>query len=138
MVIFFSGAVQFYRTLKNKKLPGFWGSLLTSLLYLIFGLLLALFPVAGALSLTLFMAIFFIGEGIAKIILGFQLKSFKNWGYFIFNGFLSLALAYLIWSNWPSTGLWVLGLFAGINMIFFGISLIFFALSFPKADKTTL
>jgi uncharacterized membrane protein HdeD (DUF308 family) len=134
-LFFFSGGVQFYRTIQARQMPGYWASILTSLLYIIFGLLLAFFPVAGALSLTLLMTIFFIAEGTAKIILGFQLKPFKNWAWFILNGALSLGIAYLIWSGWPATGLWVLGLFAGINMIFFGMALIFLALGLPKADK---
>lgn len=136
-LFFFSGAVQLYRTLKQTQTPGFWGSLLTSILYIVFGLLLVFFPVAGAISLTLLMTIFFIAEGVAKIFLGLQLKPFKRWGWFILNGVFSLIIAYLIWSGWPDTALWVIGLFAGINMIFFGISLIFLALGVPKLNEKT-
>jgi uncharacterized membrane protein HdeD (DUF308 family) len=30
----------------------------------------------------------------------------------------------MIWSQWPVSGLWVIGLFIGIDMIFYGWSLI--------------
>jgi len=133
-LLFFGGAMQFYRALQMRHMPGFLGSLLTSSLYIIFGLLLALYPLAGVLSLTLLLTIFFIADGISKIMLAFQLTPFRRWGWFILNGVLSLIIAYIIWSGWPGTAFWVLGLLVGINMIFFGISLIFLALEIPKIN----
>ena len=35
----------------------------------------------------------------------------------------------VIWRQWPVSGLWVLGLFIGIDMIFYGWSLIMLALA---------
>lgn len=132
----FGGIFQLYRTIKgwNSGL-GSWGSLLTGILYLIFGLLLVFFPVAGIFSLTILIMIFFVAEGIAKIILGFQLRPFRRWGWFLLNGVLALIMAFIIWSGWPGTAFWVLGLLVGINMIFFGLSLIFLALAIPHHDQ---
>ena len=133
-LLVFAGAIQFYRTVKSgPHASGFVGSLLTSILYLVFGVLLILFPVAGIFSLTVILTLFFIAEGIAKIVLGFQLRPFTNWGWFILNGILALAMAFIIWAGWPGTAFWVLGLLVGINMIFFGISLLFLGLGTPKA-----
>ncbi|WP_068470969.1 HdeD family acid-resistance protein [Candidatus Protochlamydia phocaeensis] len=131
-LILFGGIFQAYRTFIARQAPGFWGSLLTSILYIIFGLLMVIFPVAGIISLTLLLIFFFALEGIAKIILGFQLKPFRRWGWFILNGVLALAMAVIIWAGWPGTAFWALGLLVGINMIFFGISLVFLALGIPK------
>lgn len=134
-LLFFSGCVQLYRTFKTRGARSFIGSLLTGLVYIVFGILLVLYPVAGIFSLTIMLTIFFIAEGIAKIILGMQLHPFRRWGWFLLNGVLALVLAYLIWSGWPSSAFWVIGLLVGINMIFFGISLIFLALGMPKASN---
>jgi uncharacterized membrane protein HdeD (DUF308 family) len=41
-------------------------------------------------------------------------------------------LGLLILAPWPVTGLWVIGLFIGINLIFRGFSLIMFALAMHK------
>lgn len=133
-LLIFAGAVQLYRTIKARHAPGFIGSLLISLLYIIFGILLILFPIAGILSLTVLLTIFFIAEGIAKIILGFQLRPFRRWGWFLLNGVLALIIAYIIWAGWPGTAFWVLGLLVGINMIFFGISLMFLAWGIPRIE----
>ncbi len=136
-LLFFSGCVQLYRTFKTRGATSFWGSFLISLVYIIFGLLLVFYPVAGIFSLTIMLTIFFVLEGIAKIILGLQLRPFRNWGWFLLNGVLALVLAYIIWSGWPGSAFWVIGLLVGINMIFFGISLIFLALSIPKSPTPT-
>ncbi len=133
-LLIFAGVVQLYRTIKTRQAPGFIGSLLTSLLYVIFGILLISFPIAGIFSLTVILTIFFIAEGLAKIILGFQLRPFRRWGWFLLNGVLALIIAYIIWSGWPGTAFWVLGLLVGINMIFFGMSLIFLAWGIPRLE----
>ncbi len=133
--ILFGGLIQIYRTFKARKESGFWGSLLVSVLYIIFGILLLIYPVAGIISLTLLMMFFFLFEGIAKIIMGFQLRPLRRWGWFILNGILSLIMAAIIWAGWPGTAFWVLGLLVGINLLFFGLSLAFLALGIPKIDK---
>lgn len=133
-LLIFGSVIQLYRTIQNRHARGFTGSLLTGILYLIFGILLILFPVAGIFSLTILLTAFFILEGIAKIILGFQLRPFRRWGWFLLNGVLALLMGAIIWAGWPGTAFWVLGLLVGINMIFFGISLIFLALGIPRIN----
>lgn len=132
-LLFFGGIIQLYRTFKSRQEPGFIGSLLTSLMYLLFGALLVIFPVAGIFSLTILLIGFFIAEGISKIILSFQLKPFKQWGWLLVSGIIALIMAGIIWSGWPGTAFWVIGLLIGINLIFFGISLIFLAAGTPKS-----
>lgn len=126
------GVVQGYRSLVARHSPGFVGSLLVSLMYIIFGVLLLVYPLAGVISLTLVLTFFFIVEGISKIILGFQMRPFSQWGWFILSGVIALLMAYIIYAGWPGTAFWVLGLLVGINMIFFGITLLFFAFNIPK------
>lgn len=133
-LLIFGGVVQLYRTFQGRHEPGFIGSLLSGFLYTIFGILLILFPVAGILSLTVLITLFFIAEGVAKIFLGIQLRPSPWWGWFIINGVLALIMAFIIWKGWPGTAYWVLGLLVGINMIFFGISLIILASGKPRID----
>lgn len=134
-LLIFGGAIQLFRTFRSRHAPGFIGSLLTGILYAVFGILLVAFPIAGIYSLTFLLTLFFVAEGIAKIILSFQLRPFPRWGWFLLNGILALVLAFIIWSGWPGTAFWVLGLLVGINMIFFGFSLIFLAWGMPKIEK---
>lgn len=131
-LMLFGGAVQAYRSIKARHADGFLGSLLVSLMYIIFGILLLVYPLAGVVSLTLLLTFFFIVEGLSKIILGYQTRANNRWGWFVFSGLISLAMAYIIFAGWPGTAFWVLGLLVGINMIFFGLSVLFFAYNIPK------
>jgi uncharacterized membrane protein HdeD (DUF308 family) len=74
-------------------------------------------------------------EGTAKIVMGFQLRTANNGGWLILSGILSLMMATIIWSGWPSTAFWVLGLLVGINLLFFGLSLTFLALGTPNIEN---
>lgn len=129
-----AGLVQGYRAFKNYQRSGFALSLLTALIYLLFGILLVANPIAGALSLTLILTFFFLFDGISKIIFAFRLRPLSNWGWLLFSGLISLAMAFIIWSGWPQTGLWVIGLLVGINLIFTGTSLLMLGLSLPKSS----
>ena len=133
-LLIFGGIVQLYRAFKGCHAPGYIGTILLSALYIIFGVLLLVFPIAGVLSITLLLTLFFIAEGIAKIILGIQLRPSQYWGWLILNGILALILAYIIWAGWPGSAFWVLGILVGINMLFFGISLIFLSCGINRIE----
>jgi uncharacterized membrane protein HdeD (DUF308 family) len=40
------------------------------------------------------------------------------------SGIINLGLAMLIWMQWPSSAVWIVGLYAGISLIFIGAPLI--------------
>jgi uncharacterized membrane protein HdeD (DUF308 family) len=45
-----------------------------------------------------------------------------NAGRVLFDAVVTLILAILIWSQWPSSSLWFIGTLVGISLIFSGIS----------------
>jgi uncharacterized membrane protein HdeD (DUF308 family) len=131
------GIVQLYRTFRTQGSSSFIWSLVNAILNLIVGLLLVFYPLTGALSLTILLMGFFILEGLAKISWGFKLRPYTGWGWLIFSGLISLAMAALIWSGWPETAFWVIGLLVGINMLFFGITLIFLATGLSRTHLSS-
>jgi len=42
-------------------------------------------------------------------------------GMLFASGALTFVLGLMIWNQWPLSGLWVIGLFAGIDLIFYGL-----------------
>jgi uncharacterized membrane protein HdeD (DUF308 family) len=45
------------------------------------------------------------------------------------SGIINLGLGIIVWGGWPATGLWVLGLFIGINLLFSGWARVMLALA---------
>jgi uncharacterized membrane protein HdeD (DUF308 family) len=98
-----------------------------SLLAIAAGILLLSRPGEGALIVTLLMAMYFTLIGIFRIISAFALR-LPHWGWMVFNGVVTLALGVIVWMGWPVSGLWVLGLFLGIQLIFAGWSEVMLAI----------
>ncbi len=59
-----------------------------------------------------------------KIYMALMMRPLTHWGRVLFSGITALLLAIVVWAGWPATGLWVLGLLVGINMILLGWALI--------------
>lgn len=129
--LFFVGGI--FRTislLQHRRMPGFAWSLLAAAVAMALGLVLLLRPLAGVLTLTIWLIAFFIIEGIAAILLAIEhRRHLPSWGWVLFSGLVDLFLAYLIWDGWPSSAAWAIGLLVGINMVFVGLSLIMTALA---------
>lgn len=118
------GIVQAWRTFKTRDSSGVWASILAALLLIAVGIVLLAKPLAGVVTLTALLAIFFTIEGIFKIFMAASLRQYSNWGWLLFSGIIALILGGIIWSGFPGTALWVPGLLVGIDMLFFGYSLI--------------
>lgn len=117
------GVIQAFYALRQNHPGNFFGfKLLFSILAILAGLLLIVDPLAGVASLTLIIGIYFFLDGIFRVILSFQLKPSANWGWVLFNGILMIILGILIWSQWPFSAVWVLGLLVGIGLLVSGIA----------------
>jgi uncharacterized membrane protein HdeD (DUF308 family) len=93
--------------------------LLVGVLYVIVGLMIIDCPASSALQLTLIIAFFLIFSGIFRAIYALS-ERFTGWGWVLLNGIVSMLLGFLIYKQWPYSGLWVIGLFVGIELIFNG------------------
>lgn len=118
-LLLIGGVVQTAYTFSMRKWSGFFLSLLSGILYAVVGFLMIVHPTASALSLTLLIAAFYIVGGIFRLI-GASSMRFEHWGWAALSGVIKLVLGVLILIGWPDTGLWVIGLFIGIDLIFYG------------------
>jgi uncharacterized membrane protein HdeD (DUF308 family) len=62
-----SGGIGLITTYRARGVPGFWWSFASAVLSVVVGVLMLLWPVSGAISLTLVLATFFILDGFALI-----------------------------------------------------------------------
>ena len=81
-------------------------------------------PGVGLATLTLFLAAYFIIEGIFEAIWAFQIKPVSGWGWSLFSGIVSLLLGIMIWAQFPLSGAWAVGVLVGIKLIFSGWTLL--------------
>ena len=95
---------------------------------MVVGIIIVANPGAGALVLTLVMAVFFMVAGLFRIITALVTR-FPHWGWLLFSGLITLGLGLLIWRQWPLSGLWVIGTFIGIDMIITGWTWIMLSLA---------
>ena len=113
---------------REKRWGGFFLDLLTGLLYVAVGWMMVSNPGESAVLLTLIIAMFLVFEGLFRIVVAITVR-YPHWGWVLFNGIISLILGISIWQRWPYSGLWVIGLFVGIEMLLNGWSLVMLSLS---------
>ena len=113
---------------REKGWAGFFLDLLTGILYVVAGWMMVTNPQESALLLTLVIAMFLVFEGVFRIVAALAAR-YPHWGWVMFNGVISLILGIMIWRRWPYSGLWVIGLFVGIEMLLNGWSLVMLSLS---------
>ena len=90
------------------------------LLTLLVGFYMVARPGLALVSLTLFLAAYFVVDGIFEIIEAFDLKPLKGWGWMLFGGVASILLGIMIWRQWPLSGAWAVGILVGIKLVFAG------------------
>jgi len=125
-----SGIVGLIATSRMRNAPGFWWSLISALLGIVAGIVLLLWPLPGAVSLTLILTIFLVIEGITSILFALEHKRELSgrWGVMLFSGIVDLVLAGIIFDGLPGTAAWAIGLLIGVNLVFGGAALIAMAL----------
>jgi uncharacterized membrane protein HdeD (DUF308 family) len=134
-----SGIAGLITTFGARQAPGFWWSLLSAILGIAAGIVLLIWPLTGAVSLTFVLIAFFIIEGVLSIMYALEHKRelTGQWGWMLFSGIIDLILAGIIFAGLPGTAFWALGLLVGINMLFGGASMIAIAWHARNAAATT-
>jgi uncharacterized membrane protein HdeD (DUF308 family) len=100
---------------------GFFLFLLIGVLYAVAGCVTLMHPLLAAESLTLMLAAAFLVGGTYRIVAA-SVERFPSWGWVVFNGVITLVLGIAILRQWPGAGLWVLGMFVGIDLIVNGVT----------------
>lgn len=137
VLLLVGGLVQLIYSFYTRKWSGFFMSLLAGILYTVTGFLMIKNPALSALTLTLLLASFYTVSGLFRII-GALTTKFEHWEWVLASGIISLILGVLIFAEWPLSGLWIIGLFIGIDLIFIGWVWIVIALAAHRTEKDNL
>ena len=121
-----AGVFEIFHAFWTKGWGGMIWQLLLGALYLLVGVTLISQPVAGALLLAWVLGVTLVASGLVRIYLGL-----KNWAdagaLLMLSGIFGVVAGILIFTGWPTTGLWVIGFLLGIDLIFHGIGWLIFA-----------
>jgi len=90
-------------------------------------------PAVGLASLTLAVGIYLFIEAILECVMSFQLRQVPGSGWLLFDGIVTLVLALVIWSTWPSSSVWVIGTLLGLSMLFSGMTRLMLSLAVREA-----
>jgi uncharacterized membrane protein HdeD (DUF308 family) len=127
-VLMLASGIEIAQAVMVGRWAGFFQHLLAAILFGITGLLIIMRPAISAEIATIFMAMFFLIGGLFQLILSMTL-GLPGWGWHAADGLVTFVLGLLVLAQWPASGLWVIGLFIGIDLIFYGCAWIAMALS---------
>lgn len=127
-VLIFGGLFQIIHGIARRRWNGFFLNLLAGALYVAVGFLILANPAAAAATLTLTIALFLIVSGGFRLLVAFS-TALHHRGWLILSGVIAILLGLSIWDQWPLSGMWVIGLFIGIDLIFEGWSEVMLAMT---------
>lgn len=119
VLLLVGGVLQLVGAFWAGKWSGFLLSLLVGLLYIVNGAIIFHNPMSSTVVLTLLLASMLIFVGIFRIVASLTM-GFHQWGWPLVNGVISLLLGVMIYKQWPSDAVWLIGTFVGIELIFNG------------------
>jgi len=122
-LLIISGALQGISLVGAGHVPHFWLQLISVILAVLIGLLFLRDPGDGLLTITLLLIVFFMIEGISKLIFALTIRPFPNWGWVMASGIIGILLSFYLWTSLPITAIWLLGVLLGIQLICEGAAL---------------
>ena len=116
-LLIFSGIFQGLSLIGARQVPHFWLQLISVALFIVVGALFLRNPGESLLTLTLLLIVFFLIEGISKVIFALTIRPFPNWGWVLLSGIVGIVLAFYLWASIPVSAAWLLGVLLGIELI---------------------
>ena len=118
-----------------REMPGFWWSLISAALAVLAGGILLARPMQAMLTLTIVVGAYFLAEGVTTIMYALEHRRelSERWSWMLIAGAMDIIIAGLIVAGLPGSAEWVIGLLAGINLLFGGATLIGVALASRNA-----
>src|SRR5262249_55047537 len=105
--------------------------------FIVVGALFLRNPGESLLTLTLLLIVFFLIEGISKVIFALTIRPFPNWGWVLVSGIVGIVLAFYLWASIPVSAAWLLGVLLGIELICEGAAITHLAWQVERAEAAS-
>ncbi len=91
-LLIISGLLQGLSLIGARHVPHFWLQLISVILALLIGFLFLRDPAQGMMTITLLLIVFFMIEGISKVVFALTIRPFPNWGWVLASGLVGILL----------------------------------------------
>ena len=118
------------QVIQSFRSPGGGDRIVTAILGAVIaglGLMVWRNPEIGSGILLVLLMVFFLANGLWKVATAWRFRGASGWIWLMLSGLVSLFFVWLMWSQWPVAGAWVIGVFIGIDLLLTGISMIILA-----------
>src|SRR5918993_573581 len=126
-LLIISGVVQGLSLVGARHVPHFWLQLISVILAVLIGCLFLRDPAQGMMTIALLLIVFFMIEGISKVVFALTIRPFPNWGWVLASGLVGILLTLILWANLPVTALWLVGVLLGLQLISVGAAIAYLA-----------
>lgn len=128
-VLVLTGVAQLFHATKAPAGTGRIFSLALGAVVAGLGVMVWINPEIGSGFLLALLMVFFVVNGLWQLTTAWAFRAVRGWFWLLLCGLVSLVFVYLLWSQWPLAGAWVIGVFIGINLLLTGAALVVLALA---------
>jgi uncharacterized membrane protein HdeD (DUF308 family) len=114
-LIIFAGVISIFNAIVRRE-TGFWGRLILGLIFFALGAFVLRNPFTFITAATLFIIAYFFVAGIFDVVESLANKNMPNRGFMAVKGVIDLILAIILWSAFPETALWLIGLLLALRL----------------------
>lgn len=136
-IFLFVGILQFIALFRAPSTSGKVLAALGGVLGVFIGIELLQNPMQGILTLTMAIAILFMATGLVRVVVAFGLRGSAAFVPVLISGLISIALAILIFSGYPESSIYTLGVLLAIELISNGVSLMMYSKVQPISLRNT-
>lgn len=113
----------------------FWLQLISAVLAVLVGWILVSRPEAGLLAAALLMVVYFMVDGIQRLVFSLMIRPMRNWGWMLASGVMGIILSLVLAANLPGAAGWLIGVLLGIELVSIGGAMAFLAWDIRRATK---
>jgi uncharacterized membrane protein HdeD (DUF308 family) len=118
-----SGVLQAISLLGARHAPHFWLQLVSAILAVLVGFLFLRDPGQGLVTITLLLIVFFMIEGVSKIVFALTIRPLSQWGWVLASGIVGVVLSVLLLAFLQLTAIWLVGLMLGVQLVSIGAAI---------------
>jgi len=118
-----SGVLQAIGLIGAREVPYFWLELISAILPIVLGLLLLRHEDVSLYFFSIVVIVYFMIEGIVKILFALTIRPFPSWGWVFFSGVIGIALSIYLWANLSIVSALMLAVLLGVLLVVEGAAL---------------